>query len=208
MFGGCSGKIKTQGGSSVGRARILTVLVKELYSYFLFSPFKTVVVGSSPALPAKCRYSGVGFLRLSHKEETVVRIHLPAPWCLATHKRFGCMPLWQQYVRVNLWYRQWRLFSTRNGCQDSDKQAGLMKWDWWDLSSVGSEHLPYKQRADGSNPSGPTQMPLWHSGRLHPICNREIIVGSNPTRGSKSGQPHMIISTWQDYKKRWCAGFW
>ena len=27
-----------------------------------------------------CRCSGVGFLRLSHKEETVVRTHPPAHW--------------------------------------------------------------------------------------------------------------------------------
>ena len=29
------------------------------------------------------------------------------------------------------------------------------------LSSVGSEHLPYKQGVAGSNPAGPTNNPLW-----------------------------------------------
>jgi putative endonuclease len=29
----------------------------------------------------------------------------------------------------------------------------------WELSSAGSEHLPYKQRVGGSNPSAPTQKP-------------------------------------------------
>lgn len=27
----------------------------------------------------------------------------------------------------------------------------------WEFSSVGSEHLPYKQRVGGSNPSTPTK---------------------------------------------------
>jgi hypothetical protein len=27
----------------------------------------------------------------------------------------------------------------------------------WELSSAGSEHLPYKQRVGGSNPSAPTK---------------------------------------------------
>jgi len=27
---------------------------------------------------------------------------------------------------------------------------------FWELSSAGSEHLPYKQRVGGSNPSAPT----------------------------------------------------
>ena len=27
----------------------------------------------------------------------------------------------------------------------------------WELSSAGSEHLPYKQRVDGSNPPAPTE---------------------------------------------------
>ena len=29
---------------------------------------------------------------------------------------------------------------------------------FWELSSVGSERLPYKQRVGGSNPSAPTQI--------------------------------------------------
>ena len=28
------------------------------------------------------------------------------------------------------------------------------------------------------------ETPLWHRGRLHPTCNRDIAVGSNPTSGS------------------------
>lgn len=29
----------------------------------------------------------------------------------------------------------------------------------WELSSAGSEHLPYKQRVGGSIPSAPTEIP-------------------------------------------------
>ena len=30
---------------------------------------------------------------------------------------------------------------------------------YWELSSAGSEHLPYKQRVTGSNPVAPTKAP-------------------------------------------------
>ena len=31
----------------------------------------------------------------------------------------------------------------------------------WAISAAGSEHLPYKQRVGGSNPSSPTLARLW-----------------------------------------------
>ena len=32
---------------------------------------------------------------------------------------------------------------------------------FWEISSVGSERLPYKQRVGGSNPSSPTNFKGW-----------------------------------------------
>ena len=36
----------------------------------------------------------------------------------------------------------------------------------WAISSVGLEHLPYKQRVVGSNPTSPTQKPFRIAGGL------------------------------------------
>ena len=33
----------------------------------------------------------------------------------------------------------------------------------WEFSSAGSEHLPYKQRVGGSNPSTPTKSPSFQT---------------------------------------------
>ena len=43
----------------------------------------------------------------------------------------------------------------------------------WEFSSVGSEHLPYKQRVGGSNPSTPTNM-FFETAICYFIC--EVIV--------------------------------
>ena len=37
----------------------------------------------------------------------------------------------------------------------------------WDLSSVGSEHLPYKQGVAGSNPAGPTKKAVTTGSFFH-----------------------------------------
>ena len=37
---------------------------------------------------------------------------------------------------------------------------GVVQFIVWELSSAGSEHLPYKQRVGGSNPSAPTKKTL------------------------------------------------
>ena len=34
----------------------------------------------------------------------------------------------------------------------------VLKFPFWGLSSVGLEHLPYKQRVGGSTPSAPTEL--------------------------------------------------
>ena len=40
----------------------------------------------------------------------------------------------------------------------------------WEFSSAGSEHLPYKQRVGGSNPSTPTKTKSGHFDRFFCFC--------------------------------------
>jgi hypothetical protein len=56
----------------------------------------------------------------------------------------------------------------------SQKQKNLAITGWnkrkgayRELSSAGSEHLPYKQRVGGSNPSAPTKMPPRNRGLFY-----------------------------------------
>ncbi len=44
------------------------------------------------------------------------------------------------------------------------------------FSSAGSEHLPYKQRVGGSNPSTPTQKKAFHRGKLFLCPARPALV--------------------------------
>jgi len=43
-------------------------------------------------------------------------------------------------------------------------REGAARKEYWEFSSAGSEHLPYKQRVGGSNPSTPT---YFH--RINPV---------------------------------------
>ena len=47
-----------------------------------------------------------------------------------------------------------RTFASQFG---SETPSEALEKTNWALSSAGSEHLPYKQRVGGSNPSAPTQ---------------------------------------------------
>ena len=58
----------------------------------------------------------------------------------------------------------------------------------WVFSSAGSEHLPYKQRVGGSNPSTPTQSKTdWNNPPI------SFFISSNntntPTEKAKGGAP-------------------
>ena len=48
------------------------------------------------------------------------------------------------------------------------------------LSSAGLEHLPYKQRVGGSNPSAPTK-------KLEHLPYKQRVGGSNPSAPTKKG---------------------
>ncbi len=72
----------------------------------------------------------------------------------------------------------------------------------WELSSAGSERLPYKQRVGGSNPSAPTRLQpsrkmvflcREHSSvGLERLLDKQEVSGSNPlvptTRGREGGK--------------------
>ena len=70
-----------------------------------------------------------------------------------------------------------------------------MKFTFWALSSAGSEHLPYKQRVGGSNPSAPTET---MEGSLAQL-NRAFDYGSKGCR-FESCRSHrlMRVSDWVD----------
>ena len=44
----------------------------------------------------------------------------------------------------------------------------------WEFSSAGSEHLPYKQRVGGSNPSTPTQQKTRYSSSVFFLFSRVL----------------------------------
>ena len=46
------------------------------------------------------------------------------------------------------------------------------RYSVWALSSAGSEHLPYKQRVGGSNPSAPTKKEQSQQGFAPLLCIR------------------------------------
>ena len=56
---------------------------------------------------------------------------------------------------------QGSLYAAAHGSEHSDlywKVSAVQHLGiFWEFSSAGSEHLPYKQRVGGSNPSTPTQ---------------------------------------------------
>ena len=53
-----------------------------------------------------------------------------------------------------------KIKNTEKVCGFKKKSYVCMAFEG-ELSSVGSEHLPYKQRVDGSNPSVPTKRAEW-----------------------------------------------
>ena len=61
---------------------------------------------------------------------------------------------------------------------------------FWEHSSVGSEHLPYKQRVLGSNPCAPTQEGVKLCS-LAPFFMpyKPRVLGSPPARGRRAGNP-------------------
>ena len=59
--------------------------------------------------------------------------------------------------------------------------AALLKRKCRAFSSAGSEHLPYKQRVGGSNPSTPTTKTIrFRFGNIH-LPYKQRVGGSNPS---------------------------
>ena len=80
--------------------------------------------------------------------------------------------------------------------------APLLKRKWRAFSSAGSEHLPYKQRVGGSNPSTPTKKiqslssvkRAFSSAGSEHLPYKQRVGGSNPSTPTKKEFLYIIVS--------------
>ena len=74
--------------------------------------------------------------------------------------------VWQMSLERKITKNRWKFeIFPKNIWWDKKKCVPLQRiWQKslcdWVISAAGSEHLPYKQRVGGSNPSSPTKPPI------------------------------------------------
>ena len=66
---------------------------------------------------------------------------------------------------------------------------------YWTFSSAGLEHLPYKQRVGGSNPSTSTELKTYRtfsSAGLEHLPYKQRVGGSNPSTSTEVEPAHCV----------------
>ena len=94
---------------------------------------------------------------------------------------------WKKMPKIFAWFLQMAYLCTRFS---REKLKGWNNKRNRAFSSAGLEHLPYKQRVGGSNPSTPTDFWIWFFGAfssagLEHLPYKQRVGGSNPSTPTK-----------------------
>ena len=95
-------------------------------------------------------------------------------------------------------FQKMRIFSSKHLVVKTESYtfaSQLRNATYWTFSSAGLEHLPYKQRVGGSNPSTSTlMMKYWtfSSAGLEHLPYKQRVGGSNPSTSTKKEPAHCV----------------